>query len=149
FAPGYTPGSAVNNLTLAGNGKPTPLWSLDKNNFAPFVGFAYQPHMNTTIGKLLFGQAKSSIRAGYSISYTRESVGSLDSVINANQGLSQAITTAPLTGVLTSGGVPIVTPTFKLPLTDVDTYTRTNGSGGFWAFDPNLRTPYVQQWSFG
>src|SRR5262245_41935597 len=149
FRPNYMPGTAQNNLTFAGTDDTRPLWNLDKNNFAPFIGFAYQPGFQSGIGRLLFGSGKSSVRAGYSISYTRESIGSYDSVINGNQGLSQTITTAPLTGVLTSAGVPITTPNFKVPLTDVETYGRPSRSCGFWAFDPNLRTPYVQQWSFG
>lgn len=39
---------------------------VDKNNFAPRVGFAYAPHWDTAIGRLLFGeQGDSSIRANY------------------------------------------------------------------------------------
>jgi hypothetical protein len=149
FKPGTTPGTAVNNLVLGGSTNGRPFYNLDKNNFAPFLGFAYQPAFNAGLGKLLFGDKQSSFRGGYSVSYTREGFNQMTAVIGANQGLQQRITTAPLTGVLTSAGVTVPTPAFTLPRSDADLYTLTAGSGGFWTYDPNYRIPYVQQWSFG
>jgi hypothetical protein len=149
FNPGVMNGSAVNNLVLAGPQVDRPFWNLDKNNFAPFAGFAFQPEFDSGIGKWLLGDGKSSIRGGYSISYARDSIDPLNQAASANQGLLQRITTPALTGVLTDSGVSVVPPNFQVPISDVETYTRTSGTGGFWAIDPNLRTPYVQQWSFG
>lgn len=134
---GLRSSSGQRNLVLAGPGEGRRFWNLDKNNFAPFVGFAYQPYSRT------------SIRGGYTISYTREGFSFFDGVAVANQGLQQTVTTSPLTGVLTSAGVHIAPPIFKVPINDVETYERTSGNGGFSTFDSNLRTPYVQQWSFG
>ncbi len=148
FKPGVTPGTAVNNLVLGSSSNGKPFFNLDKNNFAPSFGFAFQPRFDSGIGKLLFGQGKSSFRGGYSVSYTREGFSVWVAPIGSNQGLQQTVTTPPLTGVLT-GNVPITTPAFVMPRTDVDLYTLTSGSGGYAAYDPNLRTPYVQQWSFG
>jgi hypothetical protein len=149
FKPGTTPGTAVNNLVLGSSTNGRPFYQTDKNNFAPFVGFAYQPSFEAGLGHWLFGNKQSSFRGGYSISYTREGFNQMTAVIGANQGLQQRITTPPLTGVLTSSGVPINAPNFTLPRSDVDLYILTSGTGGFWTFDPNFRNPYVQQWSFG
>jgi len=129
--------SGLGNLVLAGPREGRPFWNLDKNNFAPFVGFTFQPYLRT------------SIRGGYTISYTREGFAFFDGAGNMNQGLQQTVTTPSLTGLLTAAGVPIAPPVFKLPIDDVETYGRTSGEGGFAVFDRNLRTPYVQQWSFG
>ena len=139
----------MNNLVLGGPQVGKPFWNLDKNNFAPFVGFAFQPHFDSGIGKWLLGSGRTSIRSGYSISYVRDSIDPVNQVALANQGLLQRVTTPALTGVLGPAGVPITPPDFKVPISDVETYTRTSGAGGFSAIDPNLRTPYVQQWSFG
>jgi hypothetical protein len=51
-------------------------------------------------------------------------------------------------GVLGPAGVPLVTPVFKIPITSAENFAASS-SNGLWAFDPNLRTPYVQQWSIG
>ena len=135
------------NLVLAGPDEERPFWNLDKNNLAPFVGFAYQPHLRTRIARWLLGEGKTSIRGGYTISYARDGFSVFDEVLRANQGLQQTKTTT-LTGILTPE-VRIDTPEFKIPISDAETYERTSGEGGFSAYDPNLRTPYVQQWSFG
>jgi Carboxypeptidase regulatory-like domain len=142
-------GAIYPNLVLAGPREGRPFWNLDKNNFAPFVGFAYQPHLRSGIGRWLLGEGTTSIRGGYTISYTRDGFSVMDQVLMANQGLQQTVSTPPLVGVLTDTGVPIEIPGFKIPISDTETYERTNGMGGFSAYDRNLRTPYVQQWSFG
>jgi hypothetical protein len=142
-----TPGQA--NLVLAGPRERRPFWNLDKNNFAPFVGFAYQPRFRTGIGSWIFGDRRISIRGGYTISYTRDGFSVFDNVASGNPGLQQTVTTPPLKGVLTDAGIPIDTPVFKVPINDIETYQITSGMGGFSAIDVNLRTPYVQQWSLG
>ena len=38
--------------------------------------------------------------------------------------------------------------TFAIPITD-RANNLANPNNSLWAIDPNLRTPYVQQWSFG
>src|SRR6185436_16140450 len=39
-------------------------------------------------------------------------------------------------------------PVFKVPITSAENFA-INPNNGLWAIDPNLATPYVQQWSFG
>src|SRR5205085_7327359 len=51
------------------------LYKNDWNNFAPFVGFAYSPGFKSGLLHLLFGgEGKSSIRAGYSMSFLHDGV---------------------------------------------------------------------------
>lgn len=43
---------------------------VDKNNFAPRVGFAWAPHFDNTLGRFFFGnQGQSSIRGNYARAY--------------------------------------------------------------------------------
>src|SRR5262245_43833074 len=149
FKPGTTPGKAVNNLVLGASTNGKPFHNLDKNNFAPFAGFAYQPNFESGFGRWLFGKGQSSFRCGFAISYTREGFNTTTAILGANQGLQQRVTTPPLPGVITAAGVPVTAPAFTLPRTDVDLYQLTSGAGGFATYDPNFRSPYVQQWSFG
>lgn len=54
-----------------------------------------------------------------------------------------------IVGVLnTSCGVPLITPTYQMPITDRQNFL-INPANGIWTADPNLRTPYVHQYSFG
>ena len=100
----------------------------------------------------LFGaEGKSSIRAGYSISYLQDGftvVSNALGVGTTNPGLIQTAANNVPTGVLTGAGVSLTTPTFKIPITDAENFAINNGNG-LWGFDQNLRMPYVQQWSFG
>src|SRR5262249_46522530 len=86
-----------------------------------------------------------------SISYLHDGLSVAQLVLGTgttNPGLSVTSGNTVPTGVLTSAGVPIVTPTFKVPVTDLDNYNINTGNG-LVAFNPNVRIPYVQQWSFG
>src|SRR5215475_12701710 len=107
---GLRASSGQGNLVLAGPSEGRPFWNLDKNNFAPFVGFAYQPDFHTGIAAWLFGNRRTSFRGGYTISYTRDGFSVFDDVGKDNQGLQQTIRTPPLDGVLTRAGVPIPIP---------------------------------------
>jgi hypothetical protein len=100
----------------------------------------------------IFGsEGKGSIRAGYSISYLQDGFTVVSNALGTgttNPGLIQTAADNVPTGVLAAGGIPLATPGFKIPITDAENFA-INAGNGLWAFDPNLRTPYVQQWSFG
>ncbi len=140
------------------------LYKNDWNNFAPFVGFAWSPSFKSGPLHFIFGdEGKSSLRGGYSMSYLREGVTTFTNLLGTgttNPGLIQtsnssrqcnpaATPTNLITGVFnTTCGVPLETPNYQIPITDRANHL-LNINNGLWTADPNLRTPYVHQYSFG
>ncbi|HEY5883130.1 MAG TPA: TonB-dependent receptor, partial [Pyrinomonadaceae bacterium] len=147
---GAAPGIGVLDFVSGDTGK--GVYNNDWNNFAPFFGFAWSPEFESGIGKFIFGGAgKSSIRGGYSISYLRDGftvISNAMGVGTTNPGLIATASVTTPTGVLTGAGVPLPPQTFAIPLTD-RTNNIANPNNSLWGIAPNLRTPYVQQWSFG
>lgn len=147
---GAAPGIATLNFVDGDTG--IPLYNQDWNNFAPFIGIAYSPNFDSGIGRALFGEVgKSSFRLGYSISYTREGFTVISNAMGTgttNPGLIQSAANTTPTGVLTAAGVPLVTPTFIMPITDRQNNV-INPNNGLWTIDPDIRVPYVQQWNIG
>lgn len=143
---------AVGSLDFVSGDTGKGLYNEDWNNFAPFFGFAWSPEFKGGIGRFLFGSAgQSSIRGGYSISYLRDGFTVISNALGTgttNPGLIATAANNTPTGVLTSAGVPLVTPVFTMPVTDRSNFL-LNSNNSLWAIDPNLRTPYVQQWSLG
>jgi hypothetical protein len=143
---------AIGTLDFVSGDTGRELYNEDWNNFAPFFGFAYSPNFSGGIGKLLFGGTnKSSIRGGYSISYLRDGftvISNAMGVGTTNPGLIATAANTTPTGVLTAAGVPLPIPNFQIPITDRQN-NLANPNNGLWAIDPDLKTPYVQQWSFG
>jgi len=152
FNPGSRQGQATTAIDFVNGNTGKKLYNNDWNNFAPFIGIAYSPNFEGGPMRWLFGsEGKSSIRAGYSISYLQDGftvVSNALGVGTTNPGLIQTAANNVPTGVLTGAGVPLVTPNFQIPITDAQNFA-INNNNGLWGFDPNLRTPYVQQWSFG
>jgi hypothetical protein len=153
FNPGVLKGTAPTVLDFVGGKTGRKLYNNDWNNFAPFIGFAYSPKFSAPLLRWIFGSeaGQSSIRAGFSISYLRDGMTVFNNAMGvgtANPGLTQTTANSTPTGVLTAAGVPVPIPTFKVPRTDLENF-QLNPNNGLWAFDPNLRTPYVQQWSLG
>src|SRR5262249_48774416 len=147
---GAAPAQGVLNFVSGDTG--IGLYNNDMNNFAPFFGFAYSPDFKSGIlHKLMGSEGTSSIRGGYSISYLRDGFTTISNALGTgttNPGLIQTAANTTPTGVLTAAGLPLTTPTFVMPITDPPNH-RVNPNNGLWAIDPNLRIPYVQQWSFG
>lgn len=148
---------AVGVLDFVSGNTGIPLFKDDWNNFAPFLGLAYSPNFQDGIFRTLFGPlGKSSFRIGYSVSYLKEGFTFISNALGVgttNPGLIQASTNLTPTGVLTSlsgptAGVTIPVPTFSMPISDRTNYLFSN-SNGVWAIDPDIRTPYVQQWNAG
>jgi hypothetical protein len=152
FQPGATGGSEIATLDFVSGNTGRGLYNNDWNNFAPFIGFAWSPNFEGGLLRTIFGsEGRSSIRGGYSISYLRDGFTVISNALGVgttNPGLIQVAANNVPTGVLTEAGVPLATPAFKVPLTSLENFN-ANFNNGLWTIDPNLVTPYVQQWSFG
>ncbi len=143
---------AVGTLDFVSGNTGIPLFRDDWNNFAPFIGLAYSPDFQDGFMRTLFGPlGKSSFRLGYSISYLKEGFTYISNAMGVgitNPGLIQVTSNTVPTGVLTSAGVTLPIPTFTMPVTDRGNYL-LSPNNGLWAIDPDIRTPYVQQWNVG
>jgi hypothetical protein len=156
FNPNAAPGSQVTGtkatLDFVSGDTGRGLWNNDWNNFAPFFGFAYSPDFKSGFLSKVFGPTgTSSIRGGYSISYLHDGFTVVSNALGTgttNPGLIATSANTTPTGVLGAGGVPLTTPTFTMPITDRQNFL-ANPNNSLWAIEPNLRIPYVQQWSFG
>ena len=129
----------------------TYAYEVDKNNWAPSVGFAYVlGERGGLLGRILGDQAV--LRGGYALSYNRHGMSDLTGVFGSNPGItltadrSQSLGnlgTLPLLfrdrARLTPGAFPT---TLQTPFTEVVT-------GDVNIFDPNLQVPYADSWQFG
>src|SRR4029078_6445092 len=107
------------------------------NNFAPNVGLAWDPT----------GAGKWSIRAGYSIADVNDNtLRSVDHSPSTTSGLQSSVTATGLSGRLGTGVPTITSPAYKVPRTYADNYALSTSNAQAMP-DPNLVTPYVQQWN--
>jgi len=153
---GVPPGIATQQFVSGDTG--IALFKNDWNNFAPFLGIAYQPNFKKGFLHALFGnEGESSFRAGYSISYLHDGLTTISNALGTgttNPGLIQTANqdattgSSNLIGQLSSAGVQLRTPSFIMPITDRQNILLNQGNG-LWAIDPNLRSPYVEQWNVG
>lgn len=125
-------------LDFAGKSVDRPFYGADRNNFAPNLGFAWDP----------FGNGDIAIRGGYSINYVNDNhIQSIRNSVNTNAGLNQVSQQVGLTGTLSNGRAALPSPTFKVPRTAADNYALNVGQA-LGVPNPGTITPYVQQWNF-
>ena len=125
-------------VDFAGGGT-RPLFKNDLNNFAPNFAIAWQPSKS----------GKTVIRGGYGINYVVDN--NFTAALNAfrgNDGLTQQVSMTGVSGTLNRGVPEIPTPTFKIPRTARDGIL-LDPAAALYTIDPNLRTPYVQQYTIG
>ena len=158
----FTPGA------LSGNNNPTvevgqTPYNTDWKNFAPNLGFAWNPSRSEGILGKLLGGAKTVIRGSYSVIVYDEGTQFFAQNLGPNAGKQVgAVTLIPgqpgqtnlpafytlsdiVANPLTSASFAFTTTEYKTVINQADqTFARTiNG------FDPTLRAPYTTNWTFG
>ncbi len=153
------PGNLFKPGTLAGRVTPfiqfqagDKAYNPDYKNFAPSFGFAWSPRASGWLKRLTGNGGATVIRGGYSMAYSRRGIGELRGIMAANPGVTLTTNRDIATGNL--GTLPLLlretsrlgAPSFPAAPTYPFVGAITN-SGNI--FDPNIRAPYTQSWTFG
>lgn len=155
FKPGTLTGKPVTYFRQEIDAQP---YNLGKSNFAPSFGFAWTPNFKTGLLSKVFGDGGQSVfRGGYSIAYNRDGIFTIVAPLSNNPGLtidaSRSMGLGNLVGG-TLGSLPLLlretnrlgAPAFSATPNYSNLGTIANSVR---TFDPNLKIPYVQSWSFG
>jgi hypothetical protein len=125
-------------LDFSGTTAGYPFYKKDLNNLAPNIALAWDP----------FGSGTTSLRAGFNIAYLNDNfLNSTYNAISVNNGLNSARQISNL-NARADAPPPIATPPFLLPTTTRDQFNLSPSSPPVEGMmDPNLATPYVEQWT--
>jgi hypothetical protein len=155
FQPGATGGKRPEFVNF---GKGTPAYNTDYDNWAPSIGFAWTPNVESgPFGRLLGHEGDTVFRGGWTRSFSRNGMNDFSGQFNANPGVviqnpdrDLGLGTLDLDG----RGLPVLfrqddrlgaapfpaQPIY--PLTDVETQDIN-------LFDPDIQVPYADSWTFG
>ncbi|HEX8071187.1 MAG TPA: TonB-dependent receptor [Pyrinomonadaceae bacterium] len=149
FQPGVQSGASPTLFNVLEPG--VKAYRSDHSKFLPSVGFAYSPDWKSGIMHRFFGdQGQTVLRAGYSISTTREGLSIGASILGSNPGGVTAATRSIAIGNLTPGSNFRDAATTTPPTLAAPTFPQQGSiSASANAFESNLRTGYVQSWSGG
>jgi hypothetical protein len=129
-------------------------YGTDWNNFAPNVGFSWNPSFKDGLMSRLTGGDKTVFRGGYSVSYFDEGLNTFINYSGANPGLTQRLNLTPGQPGFAPGGLSLSSPlpalttfptSFSPPFRMADYTFSTN----FSTTEEVLATPHVRSWNFG
>lgn len=141
------------------NGGKKGYYNWDYHNLGPRIALAYSPKPKSGLLNSLFGDGKSTIRAGFGIVYDRLGEGLLDT-FDSNGSFGLATTLTNPAGLQTAAGSARLTNVNTIPTVNTDgetiftpapeatfplTFPNTLDSGGFaiaWGLDDHIKTPY-------
>jgi hypothetical protein len=155
FQPGATGGKRPEFINF---GEGTPGYNTDYDNWAPSVGFAWSPSVESGLFRRLLGQQGDTVfRGGFTRSFSRNGMNDFTGQYNANPGVviqnpDRSVGEGNLD--LDGRGLPVLfrqddrlgagpfpaTPVY--PLTDVVTQDIN-------LFDPDIQVPYADSWTLG
>ncbi len=130
----------------------------DYKNFAPSFGFAWTPNAKNGWLKRLAGESgQTVVRGGYSIAYNRNGIGDFSNQLGANPGVTITTNRNLTIGNLVGGSLGslplLLRETNRLGRPDFPNAPTYPFKGAITdsanIFDPNLRAPYTQSWTFG
>ena len=158
FTPGVAAGGRVPTYEQYGAG--TPGYETDDNNFAPNVGVAWQPNVQSGWLRSLLGDPDlATIRASFGIAYNSDGLGFYQGIFNANPGSSVSTTRNA-----TSTQFPLVPAGQTWPVLFRDSARlgaspniptspvypmAINFTNGVNLFDPSYHTPWAKSYSVG
>jgi hypothetical protein len=146
---------------LSANQSPTYMavsapYKADLLNPAPNIGFAWNPISSDSAVQKFLGNGKTVIRGGYMINYYNEGMNTISNAITSNPGSSQSISATPGGPGFALGGLNLSSPapplnvfpaSFGYPFPESQFALAGGQSLGY--VNPNLVTPYTQNWNFG
>ncbi|MFN0108781.1 MAG: carboxypeptidase regulatory-like domain-containing protein [Blastocatellia bacterium] len=153
FKPGTQTGRDTRFIQME---RGTPAYKTDYKNFAPNFGFAWRITGKGGWLNKLAGDGQTVIRGGYSIAYNRQGIGDFRGLQSANPGV--VITTNRSIALGNLGTLPLLfrengrlgAPAFPAspayPLVGDPFVQNTNSVN---VYDPNIKVPYSQSWTFG
>ncbi len=124
-------------VNFIGGSAKQPTYNRDLHSFAPNLGIAWDPK----------GDGKTSVRAGFSINYVNDNaILAGNNAAANNPGLSSSVSLASLTATLANKAT-VGVPTFTEPQTFSQELANFGPATATELINPNLATPYVQQWN--
>ncbi len=154
--PGANSGKAIPEFAQLTKG--TQGYETDWNNFAPSVSVAWRPNVQDGWLRTILGNPdQATIRAGWSIAYSRHGMSQFTGVFGANPGSTITLTRDTNTGLVPAGEAwPVLfsqknrlynasfneTPTFPI-------VTRPDRADSISAFSPDLKMERAQTWNIG
>jgi hypothetical protein len=131
------------------NGR-SDFWNMPKNNIGPRIAMAYSPDAKSGFWNKLFGEQKSSIRAGYSLVYDHFGAATVNTFDTTGSfGLSTNLSNAP--GTVNIATAPRFTgitsiPAGLLPAAPPGGFPAVPSPEQFaisWGLDSKIKTPYA------